>query len=83
MNTLNHLTQEVFNIVRAINADIPIDSSENLLSEGYIDSFGIANIVPALEEYFQIDLSPEDIIPENFTSIDSMISMIQRKMREE
>ena len=41
------------------------------------------NIVPVLEEHFHFDIPPEEIIPENFTSLDRMANMVQRIKDEE
>ncbi len=54
----------------------------NLLKAGIIDSFDIVNIVSALEERFAIDISSEEIVPENFSSVESMATMVER-CREE
>lgn len=80
---LNSLTREILDLVKAVNSEIPTDTSLNLLNEGYIDSFDIVNIVPVLEEHFHFDIPPEEIIPENFTSLDRMANMVQRIKDEE
>lgn len=70
--------EKLLRIVQEINDAIPMDASVNLLDGGYIDSFDIANIVPAMEQNFDIEILPEEIIPENFLSVDRMFDMMQR-----
>lgn len=76
------LKQDLLRLVQEINDTVPMDTSRNLLDGGYIDSFDIANIVPEMETHFGIKISPEEIIPENFISIDRMFDMMQRIKRE-
>ena len=80
---MNSLTHEILGLVKTTNSEIPMDTSLDLLNGGYIDSFDIATIVPILEEYFRFDIPPEEIIPENFTSVDSMVNMVQKIKNEE
>lgn len=73
--------QELLNVIQEINDDVPMDTSMNLLEGGYIDSFDIVNIVSEMEEYFRVGIPPEEIVPENFISVDRMFDMMQRIMK--
>ena len=70
------MEQEVLQVLCELNDEIPNDVQVNLLEEGIIDSFDIANIVSALEERFAIEISAEDIVPENFSSIQQIAKVI-------
>ncbi len=69
----------VLDILRSFNDEIPDDMNVNLLADGFIDSFDIVNLVAALEERFNVEMEPEDIIPENFETISRMVEMMTRK----
>lgn len=64
--------KKILEILHMFNEEIPVDSKINLLTGGYIDSFDIVNIVSEIEEAFQLEIEPEDIIPENFDTIEHM-----------
>ena len=49
-----------------------------LLDDGIIDSFGILDLIDRLESEFGIQMDGEDIIPENFKDVSSIIEMIHR-----
>lgn len=70
---------KVLLLLQDINEDIPNDITINLLEEGIIDSFDIANIVASLEVEFNIEFDAEDIVPENFCSVEKIINLLNRK----
>lgn len=45
-----------------------------------LDSLGIAQLVAALEENFNIEIDPEDILPENFSTINEISALVRKYM---
>lgn len=58
-----------------------LDPDENLLEQSIIDSLGILKLVTFLEESYGIQVIDEDIVPENFQSLNSMANFIEQKMK--
>lgn len=52
---------------------------EPLLSSGLIDSLGILDVVTFLEKEFGFTVSDEDLLPENFGSVASLLNFVQQK----
>lgn len=52
----------------------------SFVEEGIIDSTGILELVSFLEQEFGITVEDEDLVPENFDSINSAVSYLERKM---
>ncbi|MBI5586028.1 MAG: acyl carrier protein [Deltaproteobacteria bacterium] len=52
----------------------------SFLENGVIDSTGILQLVAFLEERFQMEVSDEELIPENLDSIDNVVNYLQRKL---
>lgn len=50
-----------------------------LLESGIIDSLGVLDVVGFLEETFMIKIEDEELIPDNFGSIQLLTSFVQRK----
>jgi acyl carrier protein len=50
-----------------------------LLDEGIIDSLGVLDLINFIEEEFKISISDEDLVPENFQSIQSIVIFIEQK----
>lgn len=57
----------------------PVDRSRDLLASGLLDSMGITQTVVFLEESFDIEVGDEDLVPENFKSIDAIVEFAQRR----
>lgn len=56
-----------------------IQPSDDLLSEGIIDSLGILQLVGFIEEKFNIIISDEDVVLENFQSISALNEFLNSK----
>ncbi|MBE6097707.1 MAG: acyl carrier protein [Schwartzia succinivorans] len=75
---MDELLKKIEQLLKESNEDIPSDYTVDLLEGGYIDSFDIVNLVSSLEEKFDIDINPEDIIPENFCSVSSIGNLVKK-----
>lgn len=58
---------------------VPIGHDEDLLSSDLLDSQGIMELVAFLEERFGIEVTEEDLFPENFQSVDAIVAFVGRK----
>jgi len=56
-----------------------VGNDDSLLNNGLIDSLGILEVVAFMEKEFGITVSDEDLLPENFGSVGSLINFIQQK----
>jgi acyl carrier protein len=61
------------------NSGLALEDDTSFLEEGIIDSTGVMELVAFIEETFQISLPDEDIIPDNFDSINKLLNCIQSK----
>ena len=61
-----------------VNADGDVETGETLIEDGILDSLDIVSIVGELNDTFDIEITPVDIVPENFNSAEAMWEMIQR-----
>ncbi len=53
---------------------------DNLLAQGVVDSLAIVKLMVSLQERFPIQISDEDIVPENFRDIESLSRFVQSKL---
>lgn len=76
------MEQKIRSILAVINEEILNYDGKNLLEEEVIDSFDVMQIVEELEEAFKVEFDSEDIISENFASVDSIIQMVKKTIGE-
>jgi acyl carrier protein len=63
----------------AVDLDIKsLEPDEDLLGSGIIDSLAILKLVTFLEETFGIKVNDEDIVPENFQNLKSIVEYVER-----
>ena len=70
--------EELLDILKEVNADVDFENCDTLIDDGLLDSFDIVSIVGELNDAFDIEITPVDIIPSNFNSAEAMWNMIQK-----
>ena len=64
-------------LLMEIRPDIDLDSNR-LVDDGYLDSFDIVTLVSEIIQEFGVDINVEDIVPENFNSVEAIYALIER-----
>ena len=59
-----------------------VKDSDELLESGIVDSLGILDLVAFLESEFGLGVTDEELLPENFRSIEQVARFAERKQRE-
>ena len=59
---------ELLELLEDIKPTVDFRTCTGLIDDGYLDSFDILSIVSELNDAFGIEISPVDIVPENFNS---------------
>jgi acyl carrier protein len=63
------------------NDGYPFADDLSFLEQGVIDSMNVMEIVMFVEEQFDVHVKDEDIIPQNFDSVQSLASFIRRAQK--
>lgn len=65
-------------ILKELRPEIDVTST-SLIDDGILDSFDMVTLVGELMDAFDVELSVEDIVPENFNSMEAMMKLITSK----
>jgi acyl carrier protein len=60
----------------AVGSKRNIQMDDDLLSAGIIDSLGVLQLVAFIEEQFDIQMPDEDVVLENFQSVNSLANYL-------
>ncbi len=60
--------------------EIDFEASTELVDDGILDSLTLVGIISTISMEFGVMLPYEDIVPENFNSLDSMAELIEKYM---
>lgn len=59
-----------------------VADGESLLEAGVIDSMGVLELVSFIEKQYRIAVSEDEMMPENFDSVDAMAAFIDRRRHD-
>jgi acyl carrier protein len=59
-----------------------LDPDEDLLEQGIIDSLGIMKLILFMEQTYCIAVADEEIIPENFKTVNMMVRFVEQKIQK-
>lgn len=71
--------EKILQILKSLHPEYDYETSTNYLDDGLLDSFDIIALVTELEDNYNIDIDPIEIIPDNFESLDKIKSFMESK----
>ena len=73
---LKYVNQQLSNLEEG---DEPINSQDDLLGSGILDSLGMMKFILFIENEFGVKVPPEDMTIENFMNIGTLCAYIENK----
>lgn len=73
---------EITDILKGIHPEIDYETETGLIDKRIFDSFDIVTLVGQLTEEYDIEIGPEDLLPENFNSAGQIYELVKRLMEE-
>ena len=62
------------------DGEVDLDGDVSFLEEGIIDSLGVLELVSFIEKQFGVGVADDELIPDNFDSVNSLTSFVCRKL---
>lgn len=72
------MKERIVELLEDIIPDCDVCNTADLIGEGYLTSFSIMQLVVALSDEFDVEITPVDIVPENFKNIDTITALVER-----
>lgn len=73
---------ELMQILEELRPDVDFENEKQLIADGILESFDILALVGELNEEFDIEIKPNDLVPENFNSAEAMYALITKLQDE-
>lgn len=76
------MKEQVMEILTEVRGDIDFENQTRLIDDSILASLDIVAIVGEFNDTFDVEISVEDLVPENFNSVDAMIELITKAQEE-
>lgn len=73
---------ELMEILGELRPDVDFENETELITDGVLDSFDIIALVSELDEAFDIEIKPNNLVPENFNSAKAIMALIEQLQDE-
>lgn len=74
--------EELLKILNEIKPGVDFEKENNLMEDETLDSFDIVSLVAKLDEEFDVEVTPKDLVPENFKSAKTIYDLITKLQDE-
>ena len=69
--------EELLEILRDLHPEVDFETCGTLIDDKILDSFDIVSIIAEIEDQFDVVITAEKIIPQNFNSAKALYALIQ------
>ncbi len=70
--------ERLIEILSELKPDVAFTKDTKLVEDKIFDSLGMISLVAELSDEFDVEISPMDIVPENFATVETLYKMIER-----
>ena len=70
------MKKKIIDFLTEIRPEFDFAASNSFIEEGMLDSFDIVSLVASLDEEFGISIDGTEILPENFSNVDSIYQLL-------
>ncbi len=70
--------RDLVDVLNEINNEIDYRNEEDLVGSGIFSSIDILNVINALEDEYDIDIPPTEIVVDNFRSLEAIEALVKR-----
>ena len=71
------MLEEIIEILKDVHSEIDYISEDKLIDKRIFDSFDMVNVVGELMDAFDIEITAEHMIPENFNSAEAICKLVE------
>ncbi|MBQ3413145.1 MAG: acyl carrier protein [Oscillospiraceae bacterium] len=70
--------EKLLEILRDLHPDVDFENETGLIDNMILDSFDIVTLISEISENYDVTISAEHIVPENFNSVQALYELIKK-----
>ena len=70
--------ETLLNILNGLHPDVDFEAIDDLYDEGVLDSLDMVRLVTEIGMDFDVQIPAEELIPENFQNVNTIMALIER-----
>lgn len=70
----------LMDILTDVCPDVDFENERELIDDGILESLDIVSIVTGIMDEFDVEINVDDLLPENFNSVDAIVELIESKL---
>ena len=70
--------ETLLQILNGLHPDVDFEAIDDLYDEGVLDSLDMVRLVTEIGMEFDVQIPAEELIPENFQNVNTIIALIER-----
>lgn len=74
---------ELYELLDSLHLNVDFRKENHLIDDGLLESLDIVMLVDELMCHYDIEISVEDLIPDNFNSAEAIYALVQKLKDEE
>lgn len=71
------MKEQVLKILKGVRQDVDFEKETALIDDSILDSFDIISIVSDLNDEFDVDITADELEPENFNTLDAIVGLVK------
>ena len=75
--------EQLLEILEELHPEVDFENCETLIDDKILDSFDIISIISEVNDVFDVTISAEYIVPQNFNSEKALYALIEKLEDEE
>lgn len=76
------MEDRLLKILSELRPEVDFTSEVALIDDGILDSFDMVALVTEINDEFDVRIGIENLVPENFNSVSSIMELIERLQEE-
>lgn len=70
--------ETLLKILNGLHPDVEFEAIDDLYDEGVLDSLDMVRLVTEIGMEFDVQIPAEELIPENFQNVNTILALIER-----